>query len=186
MLRWKLRFALVAFLCLIPYVILMGMGCWALYERGLFTWFAIAATAISLFGWNLDRIFRVKKLKPIDATIDSLGANGEAGAREAIEKIALRVESKPPAFDDSEAWKRLAIEVFDTVALKFGRTSAKPALEITVPDAMLIGERVLHDLRLATKAQVPGSHVLTIRQLEQLTLLWNNTSEFTSASSRWR
>lgn len=186
MLRWKLRFALVAFLCLVPYVILMGMGCWALYERGLFTWFAIAATAISLFGWNLDRIFRVKKLKPIDATIDSLGAKGEAGAREAIDKIALRVESKPPAFDDSEAWKRLAIEVFDTVALKFGRTSAKPALEITVPDAMLIGERVLHDLRLATKAQVPGSHVLTIRQLEQLTMLWKNTSEFTSASSPWR
>jgi len=152
----------------------------------MLTWFAIAAAAISLFGWNFERIFRIKKRKPINATIESMGASGEAGARDSIEKIAVRVESKPPAFEDVEAWKGIAVEIFDAVAVRFGRTSQKPALEITVPDAMLIGERVLHDLRVATKAQVPGSHFLTIRQLEQLTSLWNYTSEFTSAASPWR
>ena len=186
MLRWKLRFVLVAILCLLPYIVLMGTGCFWLYERELLTWFAVAAAAVSLVGWNIDRLFRLKKHKTVRVPIESLGAAGENAARGAVETLALKIEANPPAINDPEAWKLVAIELFDTVAVQFGRTSDKPALEITVPDAMFIAELVLHDLRLAAKDHIPGSHLLTIRQFEQLTHFWKTTAALTSNESPWR
>lgn len=186
MLRWKLRFVLVAFLCLLPYVVLMGAGCCWLYERELLTWFAVTAAVVSLMGWNIDRLFRLRKLKKIRVPIETLGAAGEEAARGAVETLALKVEANPPAINDPEAWKLLAIELFATVAVRFGRTSDKPALEITVPDAMFIAEFVLRDLRLAAKDHIPGSHLLTIRQFEQLTHFWMRTAALTSNESPWR
>jgi len=186
MLRWKLRFALVAILCLLPYIVLMGAGCFWLYERELLTWFAVAAAVVSLMGWNIDRLFRLRKLDSVRVRIETLGATGEVDARVAVEALAIKVEANPPAINDAEAWKLLAIELFDTVAVRFGRTSDKPALEITVPDAMFIAELVLHDLRLAAKENIPGSHLLTIRQFEHLTHFWKRTAALTSNDSPWR
>ncbi len=186
MLRWKIRFALVAFLCTLPYVILMGAGCWWLYERGLLTWFAVGAAVVSLLGWNIDRVFRMRKQKAIRISIETRGASGEKGAREAIEQLAQKIEGNPPPLEDPNAWKQLAIELFNAVAVQFGRTSEKPALEITMPDAMLIAERVLRDLRTSAKDHIPGSHVLTIRQFEQLANVWKKTSSFTAMESPWR
>ena len=186
MLRWKLRFVLVAVLCLIPYVFLMGAGCWWLYEKAWLTWFAVAAAFLSLLGWNIDRVFRIRKRKAIRVSFESLGAAGEQGAREAIEAIAQRVEGSPPSLDDVDAWRLVVFELFDAVAVRFGRTSEKPAMEITVPDAILIAERVLHDLRTAAKDHIPGSHVLTIRQLKNLTHLWTTTAALTASDSPLR
>ena len=186
MLRWKLRFALVAFLVLLPYVVLMGAGCWWLYERELLTWFAVAAAVVSLVGLNIDRLFRIWKRKATSVPIATLGAAGEEAARGSVKAMALRVESNPPALDDQEAWRLLVLELFNAVAVQFGRQSNTPALEITVPDAVLIAERVLHDLRLAAKDHVPGIHLLTIRQFEQLTHLWAKTASITSIESPWR
>ncbi len=186
MLQWKFRFVLVAVLCLLPYVVLMGAGCFWLYERELLTWFAVIAAVVSLMGWNIDRLFRLRKLRKIRVSIETLGAAGEEAARRAVEILALKVEANPPVVNDPEAWKLLAIELFDTVAVRFGRTSEKPALEITVPDAMFITELVLHDLRLAAKDHIPGSHLLTIRQFEQLTYFWMRTAALTSNESPWR
>ncbi len=186
MLRWKIRFVLVAFLCTLPYVVLMGAGCWWLYERRLLTWFAVGAAVVSLLGWNIDRVFRMRKLKAIRVSGETLGASGEESAREAIEQLAQKTEESPPPLDDLNAWKQLAIELYSAVAVRFGRTSERPALEITVPDAMLIAERVLHDLRTEAKNHIPGSHVLTIRQLEQMAFLWNKTASFTAMESPWR
>lgn len=186
MLRWKLRFVLVATLCLLPYLVLMGAGCWWLYERKLLTGFAIAAAFLTLLGWNVDRLFQAKKRKAIRIAIKTLGAAGEQGARDAVESLALRVEANPPGVEDQEAWKEVTIELFDTVAMRFGRSTQKPSLEITVPDAMLIAEHVIRDLRLSAKSHVPGSHMLTIRQIEQLVYLWKGTASITSSASPWR
>ncbi len=186
MLTWKLRFVLVAILCFLPYVVLMVAGCFWLHERELLTWFAVAAAVVSLMGWSIDLVFRIRNLKRIRVRIETLGAAGEEAARTAVETFALKVDANPPAINDAEAWKVLAIELFDTVAMRFGRTSAKPALEITVPDAMFIVELVLHDLRLAAKDHIPGSHLLTIRQFEHLTHFWKRTAALTSNESPWR
>ena len=186
MLRWKLRFALVAVLVLLPYVVLMGAGCWWLYERELLIWFAVAAAVVSLMGWSVERLLHFRKRKPIIVPTASFGAAGEEAARRAVEEIALRVESKPPALQDQDAWRLLAIELVNAVAVRFGRNSDTPALEITVPDAMLIAERVLHDLRSAAKDHVPGIHLLTIRQFEQLIHYWTRTASITSIDSPWR
>ncbi len=186
MLRWKLRFVLVAVLTLIPYVFLMGAGCWWLYEKGWLTWFAVVAAVLSLLGWYIDRLFRIRKRKAIRVSIKSLGAAGEEGAREVIEAMAQKTEGNPPPLDDMDAWRLVVIELFDAVAVRFGRTSAQPAMEITVPHAILIAERVLHDLRVAAKDHIPGSHVLTIRQLKNLTHLWTTAASLTASDSPLR
>jgi len=186
MARWKVRIVLVSVLTLLPYLCLMGMGCWWLYERGFLTWFALAAAAVTLVGWNIDWVYRVGKLKAIRMSRETFGASGETGAKNAIEKIALRIERQPPALDDLDAWKVIAVEIFETAAGQFGRTSNRPAMEITVPDAMLIAELVLHDLRLDAKKHIPGSHVFTIRQIEIATKVWQGATSITSESSPWR
>jgi len=164
----------------------MGAGaCW-LYEKKLLTWFAIAAAALTLIGCNIDRLFQLRKRKAIQLAIRTLGAAGEQGARHSIELLASRVEANPPPFEDQEAWKAIALELFEMVAIRFGRRSEKPALEITVPDAMLIAEHVIHDLRVAAKNNVPGSHMLTIRQIEQLHSVWTRAEALTSNASPWR
>ncbi|HUP81659.1 MAG TPA: GTPase, partial [Pirellula sp.] len=173
-------------LVLLPYVVLMGAGCWWLYERELLTCFAVAAAAVSLLGLSTDRLFRIWKRKVTNVPIASLGAAGEEAARRTVEAIALRVESNPPALNDPEAWRLLLLELFNAVAVQFGRQSNKPALETTIPNAMLIAEHVLHDLRLAAKDHVPGIHLLTIRQFEQLTYFWTKTASITSIESPWR
>jgi predicted GTPase len=186
MLRWKIRFAIVAVLILLPYVLLVIAGGIWLFERGYLTWFAIAATLTSFLGWYVDWLLRGKKLSSSDVQIKSLGAVGESAARVAIEEIAQKVEANPPPMNDLEGWKLVTIELFDAVAVQFGRTSDKPSLEITVPDAMLIAERVIHDLRLAAQEHIPGSHLLTIRQLEHLSHFWNRTAWLTSNTNPLR
>lgn len=186
MARWKIRILLIAILTLLPYVFLMVVGCWWLYERGLLTWFAVAAAALSLVGWAIDWVFRVGKLKPAGIPAETLGAKGEENARNAIEIIAARTESRPPPLDDLEAWKKIVVEIFKTAAVQFNGKSDKPALEITVPDAMLIAELVLHDLRLDAKDHIPGSHRVTIRQIEIASKLWKSSVSITSNSSPWR
>lgn len=186
MLRWKIRFILVAVLYLIPYFVLMGAGCWWLFERNLLTWFAIAAAFLTLLGWNVDRLFYTKRRKAIRIAIASRGAAGEQDARDAVELLATQVEANPPAFEDQNAWKEIFIELFETVARCFGRTTEQPALEITVPDALLIAEHVIQDLRLAAKSHVPGSHMLTFRQIDRLISIWKGASSLTSPSSPWR
>ncbi len=134
----------------------------------------------------MDWVYRIGKLNAIRISTDTLGASGEKGARNAIESIAIRVESQPPALDDLTAWTVIAAEVFAAAAVQFGRKSENPALEITVPDAMLIAERVLHDLRAEAKEHIPGSHVLTIRQIQIATSFWKRSSAITASASPWR
>ncbi len=85
-----------------------------------------------------------------------------------VNVIAERAENQPPAFGDSEAYLKLFREVLDTVARRFYPDSDEPALEITVPQALEITERVARDFRTVLDEQVPLSDKLTVRNIRSI------------------
>jgi uncharacterized protein len=184
--RWKIHFGFVGAMYALPFVLLMGAGCVWLWERRMATWFAVSTAAILGIGWCVSRYLRSKLKSDLRGSMPSLGAQGEDCARQSIERIAQYAEAKSATLDTFDKWKPIAIELFDSVAICFHEKSEKPSLEMTLPDAMLIAERVLHDLRLAAKDNIPGSHLLTIRQYEKLFRFWQTTQAVTADDSPWR
>ena len=184
--RWKIQFGFVGALYALPFILLMGAGCIWLWERRMATWFAVVTAIVLLIGWYASRYLRARLRSQLRAPIQSLGAQGEDCARASVERIAEYAEANAATLDTVDKWKPLAIELFDSVAVCFHQKSEKPSLEITLPDAMLIAERVLHDLRIAAKDNIPGSHLLTIRQYEKLIRFWNTTQAVTADDSPWR
>ena len=163
----KIRAAGVILLA-IPYLLLFAIASvWLWQHGGLFWWggTALACTAAGLViaPW-------IVALKP--------AAAGEAGS-------ILDAARVPTPGKWSSAWPRrstvkkcpwsgrtdflaLVRRVVDVVARHYHPDAKDPWLETPFPHALRIVELVARDLRQATLGYVPGSHILTIGDLQRL------------------
>ncbi len=167
--RWKLKFGLIAIVIAAPYVLTWGAGCLWFYQQGFLLPILAVTAALTVSGLFLARWLVVRLRKPTDTPLpaNNWPASGAAAWR-AIDALAFQVEEDPPPLDDLNRLLRLFCEVFETVAPHFHPNSDQPALEVLLPDALLIAERVAHDLRQDISQRGLASHAFTINDLRRL------------------
>lgn len=170
--RWGWTAVVLAF----PYLVLGIAGAvWLLQEKWWWTWLAVTALA-SLIVWLLARSARQASKDP-----DQLGPLPKlrnepspywppAGlaAWKKINELAVSIDvDQIPLNRPEPAWQ-LMQQVLDIAAREFHTKAAVPVLQVPIPHVLRIAELVCHDLRQALSDNVPGSHILTINDLQRL------------------
>ncbi len=173
--KLKSQWLLMALFATLPYLVLGAAGAWWLYDSGWWLWWIGWATLVSLSGWPL-----MKWLRRRTAIAEPPGTGSTAAgpspnwspvglaAWKDVEAITHRLATADIPLDRPEHLIDLAREVVETVARHFHPRSQRPLLEIPVPHVLQIAELVVHDLREACSANIPGSHILTINDLVKL------------------
>ena len=85
-----------------------------------------------------------------------------------VEQLAVEIEGEDPAFSSPEQCVALVRRVVEMVARHYHPDAKDPWLETPVPHVLRILELVARDLRQAMLSYVPGSHILTIADLQRL------------------
>ncbi len=175
LLRWDSVLSAAALV--LPFAATSLFGFLWLYERGWFMWFVIASVGFGGAVWIVNRAagWRRARKAPDDDTVpteDSVQADPDWGPREvaayaAAQAVIRRRISVAIPWEDLEG---LAREVVETVAAKSGE-KAKGALDFTLPEALLLVERVASRFRSDLREAVPFSDSIRLRTL---VWLWSN------------
>lgn len=83
-----------------------------------------------------------------------------------VNRLAARVEVAPPDVGDADAYRDLLLEAFDVVGRHFHPSAKHPAMELTVSQAMEIGERALRDVRTQVLDVAPLGPQITLANVQ--------------------
>lgn len=163
---WMLRGGLLT----LPWVALLALGGFWLWEHGYALWFATITAVLVMIAWFTQQVQRSQRVTP------QLGTPGRIAEWPPAGKTAWsKLEAKSGAInidefriDDPGDWWNLFRDSVSTVASEFSPHSRDPMLEVPVPDVLKIAELVAADLRQALITQVPGAHVLTVNDLRRI------------------
>ena len=153
-----------------PYLVLFTTGSiWLFQYHLVWPWLVISGVA-TLAGWGLARWLRKKDLLRRAIPVMPAESWPDSGrqAWEEVEKIARRVQDENLPLDQPERLWAVVREVLDAVARTYHPKSKLAALEIPVPNVLRIVELVARDLRVNYAENVPGAHILTLRDLSRL------------------
>ncbi|WP_435105490.1 GTPase family protein [Arhodomonas sp. AD133] len=174
--RWwalVLGFAAVA----LPFAALVPLGALWLWQQGWLLWWLAAAAGVSLAGFGYARWLRHRAQRtreharddtpdePVSAP-DVDWAARELTAWEAVR--ALSVEVDPAIVADHRLMLAAARTTIERVARHYHPEQRYPLWRFTVPEALLLTERVSARLRVVILDHVPGSHMIHAGQLLRL------------------
>ncbi len=146
---------------LLPWAALFPLGILWLLEHSLIHWWLLGASLLGLAAFVL-RLGIKKKTgtETEEATARAAPASVEWGPREQeawriVEQISR--ETGAFAFTDLAPIRRALERTVDAVAEYFHPGAARARLRITLPEALLLSEQLLRNLRLAIVRHVPGA-----------------------------
>lgn len=157
---------LVAFLFILPWLILIVLGLYWLsgnHEWLPFLWLSASSYGVMLIltgylrrkGWAP---FQKRKAIPSNVadshTVDT--------AKAAVNTLVAELDPKVYPPTDIAQLTKLSREIIHLVAQHFHPEQKQPELTITVPELLLLIERVSSDMRGLLAQHVPFSHLLTI------------------------
>lgn len=161
--RWRVAVLLALFLA--PFLFLMAMGSYHLWERGwtFMAWWpmALCITASTLLAWYWQR--RKQLLPKMDFSQIPHGSERDQEAWKLVAERATAAEALPPERYGEpsfylESGQALALEL-----AKFYHPEAKdPYGNLTVLEILAVAELAARDLAEMVEKYVPGSHLLTI------------------------
>ncbi|MFO7285264.1 MAG: GTPase [Gammaproteobacteria bacterium] len=161
--RWRWwREVTASVLLAVPLVVLIAAGLTWLWERGWLLGYLLTATTIALVVWAIAR-YRHRQ-RPIPAGADAPTITQPDPTWAPREQVAWEtVRRMSAAADGSELGDRrmmlaAAQRTIEAVARHYHPARAAPALEFTLPELLLLTERLSRRLRLALLEHVPLSH----------------------------
>lgn len=166
--RWLLLVGLFS----APYAVVLVAGSIWLHARGWFWGWLVLNALVTLLLWYLVRRWHLQ-FDPVPPNHPRVQPDprwtpaGEAAWRD-VRAIAARTASAELPLDDIAQLWQVVQEVLDAVARHFHPRSRRPTLEIPVPYVLRIVELVAADLRVAFSEHVPGSHILTLHDLQRM------------------
>ena len=174
LLRWD---AVLTFATLVlPFAVTSLLGFVWLYERGWFMWFVVICIGFGGLVWGAGRLSRWRRDRAAEEDEvppgDSVQANPDWTAREfaAYQAAQALIRRRIKAAIDWDDLEGLAREVVETVASRSG-DRAKGPLDFTLPEALLLVERVASRFRGDLREAVPFSDSIRLRTL---IWLWRN------------
>ncbi|MGM0676048.1 GTPase family protein [Ectothiorhodospira marina] len=186
--RWGALVAALAAATL-PFLILIPLGAFWLWQQGwLLIWLGIA-TGLVLVGYALS-VWLQRRAEHLDASTDATDQGAvsapdtdwsprDMAAWESVQKIAA--ESDPHIVGDYRLLLLAGRQTIEQVARHYHPEERHPMWRFTVPEALLVTERVSVRLRRVMLDKVPGSHLIRASQLMRL---WD-FQPAASTSMRW-
>jgi len=164
-LRWWLEIASLGLLS-VPLIVLLAAGITWLWQRGWLLWYLLAATTLTLVVWGSLRYRhrpRPVAAGPTAPTItppDPTWAPREQTAWDAVRRLSAAADGSE--LGHHRTMLACAQRTIDEVARHYHPGRAEPALEFTVPELLLLTERLSRRLRLLLLEHVPLSHRLKV------------------------
>jgi len=168
--KLKTQWLLLASFSILPYLVLVVAGAWWMYSTGWWLWWVVGAALVTVVGWPLISLLQRRTPMPAPRGTGPSTDWSPAGraAWSDVEQMANRLKDEDIPLDDPQALITLSREIVETVAHTFHARSKNPLLEVPVPHLLQIVELVARDLRETFSANIPGSHILTIHDLQRL------------------
>src|SRR5690606_29220749 len=150
----------------VPVVVLVGAGVTWMWQRGWLIWWLLGAMSLAVIVWTVLRI-RHRPRRPTPGTDrpsltqpDPTWAPHEQGAWEAVRRLSAEADGSELA--SHRAMLASGQRTMEEVARHYHRGRKEPALEFTLPELLLLTERVSARLRLVLLEHVPLSHRLKV------------------------
>ena len=165
--RWSE--ALLVAAVTLPWLALLALGMLWLWQRGHVWAWAIAAAALSLLAWPLARLAR--RRSNAEARV-ALGDRAEpsrawnAREQEAWSDVLAMADAAAPfsltEIAEIDPLLATARPVIEAVARRLHPEAQTPWAQFTVPEVLLVTERVSRDLRREALRAIPGVRVLKL------------------------
>ena len=170
-LRRYWREAALAMVIALPWLALLILGTVWLWQGGHVLAWALISAALGVFAWPLRRA--VKRRADAEARL-TLGRQAEpapgwnAAEHEAWAEVLAIADGTPPlSFTETDPIAALLRGTIETVARRFHPESSDPWAQFSLPDALLLAERLCRDLRREALRHIPG-----VRAMRLSHLLW--------------
>ena len=151
---------------LLPYVALIPLGFLFLWREQSALWWMLGATACAAVAFLLRRrIAETARAEAEAASRLASPASPDWGRREAeawriVEAIAQ--ETEPFSFTDAAPIQAAMIRVTNAVADHFHPGASRAHLRFSLPEILLLAERLARDLRGAVVTHIPGARHIKI------------------------
>lgn len=151
-----------------PFLGLIGMGSYWLYQQPYFRDILVLMTACG--GVAVLIVLKLRKwqaqVQPAPLILNHVVLSpADEIARERVDELAASYWNKPDKalnFDSSDEWLALGKETLAIVAAIYKPDIKNPELEIPVTSLLIIAEKVTQDIRLQLLDKVPFSDILTL------------------------
>ncbi|MEX0584220.1 MAG: GTPase domain-containing protein, partial [Natronospirillum sp.] len=182
--------SLVLVLIVLPVLLLLPAGVIWLWERGWVYWWLLLAAVLTLGGylfarWIQRRLAPVERPKDSDQTQDTDAPVAEPDANWSPQDLEAwrEVQTLAQQTDrDILASQTLLLQrartVIDRVALHYYPEHKDPIWNFTLPEALLLSERISQRLRLVLIEHVPAAHMIQVGQIMRLWQLKTTSQKF--------
>jgi uncharacterized protein len=173
--RWWAILA-VAAAAVLPLLVLIPLGALWLWQQGFIIWWLLVAAALGMVCYGYVRWLRARVLREQaeqerpqedeDAAVsrpDPEWSARDMVAWRAVMEVARGADGK--IISDHRLMLAEARRTIEVVAAHYHPEQRDPAWRFTLPEALLLTERVSARLRQAVLANVPGSHLVRVGQL---------------------
>jgi uncharacterized protein len=162
---------LLALTVALPWVALMVFGLFWLWQGGRVWAWAIAAAVLGLPAIPLAKLVRRRANAEARIAMGDLAepsSNWNAVEREAwSDVLAIADAAAPFSFTETQSLAKSARHIIDTVARRFHPEAHSAWAQFSVPEALLLSERLCRDMRREALRHIPG-----IRTVRLSDLLW--------------
>jgi predicted GTPase len=164
-----LRLLLLGIALMLPVASLVPLGSFWLWQNGYLLYWAVAACAIVLASYFLQRRLilpapsAVKQVEPVEAQADAAWNPLQMRAWEDVQRIASEV--KPDRLSSRDAALGLALEAVEVVAKRLHPERRDPLLQFTVPEALAVVERTSQGLNRFLVDNFPLGDRITVAQV---------------------
>lgn len=166
----KTRIILLVLALLLPTLSLIPLGGLYLYEHGWLLYWAVAALAVATVGFLAERRWMTsgeRRLAKLEAADERRRREGHLTLTDRawgdVRAIAAKVD--PEALTSSEAVLALGQRTIDAVARRMHPEKSDALWQFTLPEALVIAERVSSRLGRFVETQIPLGDRLTVAQL---------------------
>jgi uncharacterized protein len=172
----------------LPWLSLLALGIVWLWQGGHVWAWAIAAAVLGLLAWPLARLVRRRANAEARLALGDIAAPAYGWnvlEREAWSEVLALADRTPPfSFLDTDPLLASAQQTIETVARRLHPEAHSAWAQFSLPEVLLLGERLCRDVRREALRHIPG-----IRTLRLSHLLWvQRQSERygTAAQTGWR
>ena len=147
----------------LPWLALLALGSLWLWQNGHMWAWAIGAAALALLAWPLTRLVRRRHNAEMRAALGDRGEPSRAWntrEREAWSAVlAIADATAPLSFIDVDLLLAKAREVVDAAAVRLHPEAQAPWAQFSLPDVLLLTERVSQNLRQGALRHDSGGQI---------------------------
>jgi len=157
---------------LTPYVGLMVVGGYALWEKGWFFIYGGITAGITTLVYGLASYLRgkrgLKDIRPLEYECPQSWPPQERAAWEKVERLAQEATEGKIPVNTVQDLRALIERLIQEIAHHYHPHHEDAYLDVPLPQLLKIVEKVAQEVRQVVQSQVPGSHILTIRDWKNM------------------